>query len=255
MPEELIATGLAKKAMVASVSAAAAYARESEITANPGHHEINVQPTSTPDQGNLPCCVSCSLAAALETLNASNPALSALFHYHVTRYDHGLSDSEGFISIDDGFSTIRANGICRLDLHDPAFTDSGMAITPSSEAYSDGRTRAWLRSPHYRTPDSLSRAAWARSQILNNLPVVIGFRLPASYPNDFLDANLEWADPSRFPDGANLHCVIAVAFDDVRRCLQIQDWRGDSSFDQGRWWMGYTVMDSTVVQDVYSLFP
>src|ERR1700732_5276107 len=37
------------------------------------------------DQRDIPCCVSCAIAAAAESANAPWAALSPLFHYFVTR--------------------------------------------------------------------------------------------------------------------------------------------------------------------------
>jgi hypothetical protein len=51
------------------------------------------------------------------------------------------------------------------------------------------------------------------------------------------------------------HCVLAFGYDDSRQVLHIQDSQGEDAFDGGRWWMGYRVVDSTVVQEVYRLIP
>jgi hypothetical protein len=189
----------------------------------------------------------------MEAIDATVPPLSPIFHYHVTRYDNGASHAGGFIGIDEGITTLRAEGICLGDLHDQPYTVDGTTHKPSIAAYTDGRTRAWLRSNHVDTPVGPSRAAWVRRELMKDRPVVIGFRLPVTYPNGFLDQDHRWASPSQFPSGTNSHCVLSIGFNDAYG-FRIQDWRGSDAFDEGCWWMGYSIVDSSVVSAIYSLF-
>ncbi|WP_083345367.1 hypothetical protein [Terriglobus roseus] len=248
------ATGYRLREPASAVSPAAGLARMAAIAQDAGHYEINTLPRTRPDQGNLPCCVSCALAGGMEAIDASIASFSAMFHYHVSRYDNGAGDGAGFIGIDDGFNTLRAQGICSSILHPAPYTIAGTQMVPSAAAYTDAFNRAWIRSAHYDSPSGPSRAAWAREELKQDRPIVLGFELPAAYPSHFLDLNLEWLSPSSSPPGGTGHCVVAIGYDDVRRCLHIQDWRGDSAFDEGRWWMGYSVVDSSIVREMYSLF-
>lgn len=250
--------GLALRAIAPNVSPAAGAVRVADVSANVGTYEIARRPKSLVDQLNLPCCVSCSLSAAMETLDASWPALAAMFHYHVTRFDNRGADSSGFLYLEDGLATLTNNGVCRQDLHIAAFTDQGAEQAPSATAYSDGATRALGRRmlrPRYQKTDQASRVAWAREQLRQDRPVVIGLRLPSTYMDGFLDATYAWTDPNKFALSGTGHCVLAFGYDDAKQAVHIQDSKGKNKFDQGCWWMGYRVMDSFVVQDAYCLLP
>jgi hypothetical protein len=209
-------------------------------------------------QGDVPCCVSCALTAAMECLSAAQPTLSPLFHYHVTRYDTAGADPQGALYLIDGLNTITNKGISMLGLYDPAFTLEAVAMDPDEEAYDDARTRALGRRNlqlRYQSVGVSSRALWARQQLLANKPIVIGFRLPNTYPGTFLDGDFAWKDPVQFAMTNSGHCVLAYGFDDAKQCLRIQDCQGIATFDQGCWWFGYEVLDSAFVQDVYCLVP
>lgn len=250
--------GLALRAITPTVSPAASYVRASDIAANPGAYQITVRPRSRPNQLELPCCVSCSLTAALETLNAQTPPLAPIFHYHVTRYNHSGADASGEIFLADGLATLTNDGVCRLDLHNQPFTEEGARTTPKPSAYIDALTRALGVANlqlHYQQAEGPSRVAWARTQLRLDRPIVISFVLPSTYPDSFLNDRFTWLDPNRFSRARNGHCVLAFGYDDARQALHIQDSMGPNKFDQGCWWMGYRVVDSPLVQDVYSLFP
>jgi C1A family cysteine protease len=76
-----------------------------------------------------------------------------------------------------------------------------------------------------------------------------------SYPSSFLNGNFEWLDPDNTPRSASGHCVLAVGYNDARQAIHIQDSHGSGQFETGSWWMGYRVVDSSIVQDVYGLLP
>ena len=258
-----------------NVSAGAALIRRAAIEATTGSHELAIQPRGVVDQQALPCCVSCALSSAMETMDPAWPALSPLFHYYVTRYDNGGADSEGLVYLDDGLGTLTNEGISRRDLHSPPFTDAGGATKPSAEAFADALTRALGRRGirlRYTELGGPSKVAAMREELAQDHPVVIGFRLPIRYPQSFLNSRFGWLDSesrpqsflnSRFewlnPESSPLssagHCVLVVGYNDARTCFHIQDSRGSSAFDNGLWWMGYRVVDSSVVQEAYSLTP
>ena len=194
----------------------------------------------------------------METMDAASPMLSPLFHYYVTRYDNGGANADGFLWLDDGLGTLTNDGISRRDLHALPFTAEGAATRPSADAYADALTRALgLRglSLRYRPLGGPSILASIREELAQDHPVVMGIQLPMGYPGSFLNSRFEWLDPDSPPRSSVGHCVLAVGYNDGRTCLHIQDSHGNGAFDQGLWWMGYRVVDSSVVQDSYSLVP
>lgn len=249
--------GYALPAMTATVSPAALAVLAARIRAKAESYEIPVKPRSILDQNNLPCCVSCALASAMEIRNQSYPPLAPLFHYYVTR--NGRSNAVTFLSLDEGLAMLETAGICREDLHRKPYTETGAAEKPSGDAYVDAKTRA-LRRPNLSQRRCLhvsgpSKVVWICEQLRQNHPIVFGFTLPTTYPKSFLNRKFEWLDPKSFPVSSSGHCVLATGYDDARSAIHIQDSKGDRMFDNGHWWMGYKVVESLFFQDAYSLIP
>lgn len=193
----------------------------------------------------------------MEVLNPSWPTLAPLFHYYVTRYEQGGADEDGFLYLKNALETLASAGICRGSLYNYPFTVAGSQTQPSPAAYTDGLARALARRGlrnRYAPSTSASTTAWTRDRLRLNCPVVLGIRLPLSYPKTFLNDRFEWLDPEA-PGSSSGHCVLVVGYSDARQALRIQDSRGKSAFDGGGWWMGYRVADSAVVQEAYALLP
>jgi len=194
----------------------------------------------------------------MEILNPSWPKLAPLFHYYVTRFDNRGGDAAGFLFLEDGLSTLSHDGICTETLHQRPYTQDGISAKPGQAAYTDGHSRALENRgvfPRYNEADGPSKVAWIREQLKQKCPIILGFQLPVGYPGTFLNRKNEWLDPDSPPRSMLGHCVLVTGYDDSRQALHIQDSRGKESFDRGRWWMGYLVVDSTVVQQVYRLIP
>jgi hypothetical protein len=254
MSVEAISPGYALPGATASLSPAAPLARVAALSEPASSHELGPS-RAIIDQNNLPCCVSSALAAALEILNAGWPRLAPLFHYYVTRFELGGADPDGFLYLNQSLQTLDRKGICKHDLHHVPFDDAGSRIKPSPAAYLDARTRAfdtWEVFERYRPSTGLSRFVWIKEQLRRGRPVIVGFQLPAAYPQTFLNSIFQWLNPnvtlSRFG-----HCVLVRGYDDVRQVLHIQDSRGRDAFEQGCWWMGSRVADHNVVQEAYCL--
>ena len=228
------------------------------MTANPSDHQLPTRPRAVFDQEKLPCCVSCALAGAMEILHPDWPPLAALFHYHVTRFDNQGADSAGFLYLDTAILTLTNQGICQHALHPEPFTPAGAVVRPSSAAYADGSTRQVGREVfrfRYRPLSGPSMAVSIREQLRDDCPVVLGITLPEGYPTSFLNPIKEWRDPANPPPSASYHCVLVVGYSDARQALRVQDSRGHHpSFEGGGWWMGYRVVDSSIVHEAYSLF-
>jgi hypothetical protein len=250
-------TGYAIPTITPTVSPAASGVLGAAVLANPSSHALLATSRVIFDQKDLPCCVSCALSAAMEVRNPDWPELSPLFHYYVTRYDDLSANSDGFLSISDSLASLSASGICAKSQHSPPFTSAGATTKPTTPAYADGRNRTLGRRGfrrRYSFAAGPSKAAWARDQLARNYPIIIGIRLPMAYPDGFLNRQFEWRDPN-MPLSNSGHCVLAIGYNDARQALRIQDSRGPKSFDGGRWWMSYGLLDSSVVQEAYCLLP
>jgi hypothetical protein len=248
--------GYAYPAVAASPSPAAPIARALSLLDNVSSGELGASRVII-DQGNLPSCVSSSLTAAVEVLNAGWPRLAPLFHYYVTRHVRGGADSRGFLFLENGLETLNEDGICKHELHRVPFNEEGSRTKPAPAAFADALTRAFGplgQVRQYDTSEGPSRAAWVRDQLRLGRPVVVGFQLPAGYHQSFLNPRHEWLNPNVGLAGVG-HCVLIRGYDDLRQALHVQDSRGElePAFEAGCWWMGYRVADSHVVLEAYSL--
>jgi hypothetical protein len=239
--------------MVAAVSPVAAKVREAEISLNPSSYELKRKPRLV-EQLRLPCCVSTALTAGMETLTENWPTLSPLFHYHVTRFDWGGANADGFLILSRALTVLDAKGICTEELHHSEYTEEAAARRPSSAAYRDGLTRLPLPlQSRYTHFSGASRVVWMREQLRRDRPVIIGFVLPMNYPGSLKAPNFEWLYANDPMPSASGHCVVALGYDDSRRTFRVQDSQGERLFRKGCWEMGYSIVDSPIVQEIYSL--
>jgi hypothetical protein len=259
MPSEPKDLGYAPPSMATSVSPAAANVRAAAIMSNLSAYQLPNKPRAVVDQQNVPCCVSCALAAAMEVAHPTWPLLAPLFHYFVTRYDNLGADSNGFLTLESAVGTLTNQGICRYDIHPMPYTEDASKKKPAHTAYTDGLLHRIARRGYfflYRRCTATSPVAWIRDQLRQNCPVVIGLNVPAEYPDKFpKEKKFEWQDPENPKPSPIGHCVVALGYDDFRQVLLIQDSKGSHKFNRGCWWMGYRVVDSQVVKDVYSFVP
>lgn len=253
----IVNTGLALEPVTAAPPPAAPLALAAAVASSFGSHQISVLPRGIADQGTVvPCCVSCALAGAMESLHADWPALAPLFHYYATRFENAGADFDGSLLLDSGMATLLVQGICRRELHDLPFTPESAAKRPSAAAFADGGARVLARMGRrvpWLEPGGLSKAAWIREQLDQDRPVILGFSLPRGYPDGFLDADRQWLDANATGVAANGHCALAIGYSDARRAFRIQDSLGAGRFDRGCWWMGYTIANSSVLQSAFSL--
>lgn len=248
--------GYAPPPVVPTISGAAFAVRAASVLADLSERQLPARPRAILDQANVPCCVSCALAGAMEILHPGWPPLAPLFHYFVTRHDNRGADSSGFLFLDDALLTLTNQGICKQASHPQLFTPEGAAVRPSPPAFADALERRLPRDGlRFRFTPLVggSRAALIREQIRAKHPVVIGLTLPAEYPLSFLNTNREWLDP--LPLSASHHCVLVLGYSDARRAFRIRDSRGErKNFDDGGWWMGYRIVDSPAIQEAYTIF-
>jgi hypothetical protein len=242
---------------ITPLSPVAPYIRAAAVAGAPDDGWLDSRPRGVVNQQRIPCCVSCALASAMETLHPSWPALAPLFHYYVTRYDEGVQTSAGSLPLDDiVIGALGTRGICQFVDHPMTYTEAGANTPPSAAAYNDakGRQLGWNgASFSYQRIIAASRVVAIRDAIRRNQPVVIGFRLPTTYPGGFLDSQHEWVEADVNSVSADGHCVLVVGFSDARQALRIHDCQGADRFDAGGWWMGYRIADSGVVVDAFTL--
>ena len=222
----------------------------------PGEHLLRV-PRRVFDQSDINCCVSCAIASGMEILNSSWPNLAPLFHYYVARFEtSGAADAEGNLYLDGGLSVATSHGICRDQEHKVDFTRSGSDSPPSFSAFGDARQRKLRRRgrfPGYSSISGGSRYNSIKKLIKAGKPVLLGLTLPRSYPDNFLNSAGRWLDPETPGDNVYRHCVLVTGYSDAKTALRVLDSQGDTKFKNGSWWIGSRVVDSSLVEEAYSL--
>jgi hypothetical protein len=226
-------------------------------------HMLPVHPRSVQDQGiEVPCCVSCALTSAMETLDAGWPELSPLFQYFTARSAAQNSQNPALseLTLTQGRDGLRLHGICESSLHVGQFTPAGAAARPSEVARTNAKRHrlrtdlvANLPVPRARslTPSEIN----IKSELLANRPVVLGFVLPAGFKELLALNGFKWTDesvPQTSPPTG--HAVLVCGFDEALRAFCVQDSRGGEFGLCGKWWMGYRIVNSRFAQRAMTIW-
>ena len=209
------------------------------------------------DQGTIvPCCVSIAIATAMEILDRSRPqtALSALFHYYTARSAPGRL---GLIDFRTGLQEAVMTGICKAQLHAPAFDEAGAMKRPSEPAYKDAERQRLAgfdpgtRRMQYEVVDDADIVNGCRRALASEFPVLIGFWLTSAY-GALSSAGPVHGSPPEEPSSQG-HAVVAVGYDDARGAVRIKDSRGDGFADRGAWWLPYDLLTTRLVHEAWVL--
>lgn len=225
-------------------------------------------PFSARAQESVPCCVSCSVIAAMEILDArvgGAVQLSALFNYFTAR---PMANRLSGIEIRDGLKAAASDGVCPQSLHPVPFSRDGAERRPSQAAF---RAATELRlveetdlidySIGYHRIFDVRRLHDWKAAILQGQPIVVGFHLTSAY------MEISAASPvHRGPNGLTGlggHAVAIVGFDDAqevppglkpsRGALRVLDSRGPSFGDSGQWWLPYALIPMGLIVEAWAI--
>lgn len=201
------------------------------------------------DQGQLACCVSMALVAAMEIVAGDNVALSPLYHWYGARRDpHSL----GAITLRTGLDAAAEDGVCRHPLHDPPPTAEGARLEPSEAADSDAKQRAvagfdpiFERFRYYRLDGTDRVQAW-KEALYDGLPVLIGFWTDDTY----------WDGRGMpiIPTGPSYeaHAAVVIGFSDLHQQFTVLDSRGTRLTPDGEWQLSYDAARSGAVVESWT---
>jgi hypothetical protein len=212
-------------------------------------------------QGEVPCCVSVSIAVCMEILGARRGArkLAPLFHYFIAR---GGGEALDEIDFTTGLNAAGEHGVCRDGLHGAPFTAAGARQGPSPAAERDGPRQRLVLSDEEGGADLWPRLHpdgledW-RAALAKGYPIVLGFRTTAAYWR--LKGGLAVHPPIDGGDDGGAagdgHAVAVVGYDDQKHggSLLIKDSRGDRFGSGGSWYLPYEILSYGPFEEAYAL--
>lgn len=213
-------------------------------------------PRGIVNQREVPCCVSCAFATAMESLQPGFAQLAPLFHYYFTRTARLMlpAGQMAELSLAEAAQTLALEGICVHELHEHSSTLEGASQPPVPAAVADGRARrlpfnAALGVPRFRRlSDQFREMEWKKA-LLTGKPIVAGFSLVDGYGAPMRRLDLP---ASRTGTG---HAVAILGYRDSERAFIVQDSRGEDFGLGGQWWMSYSFAASAFVQEAYCIGP
>jgi hypothetical protein len=217
-------------------------------------------PIEPRDQGDVPCCFSIAIVTCMELIQAQTqrgkPAeLSPLFHYYET-LPNKLRPS--LLEVRAALQTAIQEGVCRLALHRPLFTRAGALQPPASVALADAGNQR-IRLLEQRTAPFEQRVAagadttseW-KAALRSGSPLFVGFQATPGYWK-MLDRH-EPTHPVDTPRVAPVgHGIVVHGWDDARASFIVKDSRGLRFGPRGRWYLPYTLVDTSVVEEAWAI--
>lgn len=206
------------------------------------------------NQGDVPCCVSTTVASCMEAIDAQHGdsvRLSPLFNYFVARPNPAaLPDLE----LRDGLLAAVHTGICAWALHEVPFTAAGARLRPSAAALRDAERQriagppAPLRPPRFHSVSNDPKE-W-RGALAMGMPLAIGFWMTPAYRALTAANPVHGAATGRSDKG---HAVSVLGYDDQRRVFIVKDSRGAEFGAQGLWFLPYGLLADGVVHEAWAV--
>lgn len=213
------------------------------------------------EQGEVGCCVSIAITAAIELLLAGargrTPELSPMFHYYIARSDHFEAGPISFLA---GLQAAITQGICLQRLHDVPFTIAGASRRPSPAAIAEAKARADARFDpitgglrtrfnFFRLPDH-DRRRHFRSALQDGAPIVFGFWQTPGYAG--IRAGQAFHGATLTPRQSVGHAALIVGHQPGRGFL-VADARGPGFAERGAWWLPDDLLETPLVQESWTL--
>jgi C1A family cysteine protease len=215
------------------------------------------------NQGRIGSCTANALAGNLEFLelldltdqDSDDPALfksgrfenvSRLFIYYNERSLDGTTDQDRGSSLRTGIKSLVNWGSCREVLWD--YLLKNVFKKPSPKSYEEARRRK-IQS-YYR----IESLAEMKQCLALGYPFVFGFAVYESFESPKVAQTGIMPIPGKDEDMLGGHAVMAVGYDDKRRCLLIRNSWGAAWGLGGYFWMPYEIAnDSNLSADFWTV--
>ncbi len=224
----------------------------------PDHIRLR-HPFPVRDQGEIPCCVSCTVATAMEILDAKRDhalRLSALFNYVRAR----LNQAE--IGISQGLVVAVNEGIAPFVDHPHPFTQGGARVQPTELAKLRAREHrlaprerlgGLITERPYRPASKPRRVEDWKRPLAAGFPLILGFTLGEKaegleQPGEHFLRGLDSVGPG--------HAVVVHGYDDHalgarRGAFRVKDSRGPEVGKRGSWWIPYAIVEAGVARELW----
>lgn len=211
---------------------------------------------------NVPCCVSCSICAAMETIYQRHDravTLAELFHYYHAR---GRSDKLSALNFRDAIKAVIKWGISPHELHpypptrsEPMLRDFALK-KPSAKSISEAKKFTIpydvvvKRFKYYSIPRHRRVNKW-RAAIKNHNPVIFAFWMTDAYME--ISDESSHHPPVESMQAVYCHAVLCLGYDDQINSFLIKDSRGLNFGRNGLWWLDYNLVDSDLIYESWAL--
>jgi len=215
---------------------------ESQVTGLPP--KVDLRPKENLqiyDQGNLGSCTANALAAAFhfsqvrQGLKSFPPA--RLFIYYNERSMEGNPDVDCGAYMRDGVKSLHRIGVCSEEAW--AYDINKFTDKPSPDCYSAATKNQCLE--YARVPQTLDDLKAALNE---GLPICFGFVVCRSFMNREVASTGSMCMPQANDRPLGGHAVMAVGYEDERKCFIVQNSWSSRWGDHGYFYMPYDYMTS-----------
>lgn len=158
--------------------------------------------------------------------------LSRLFGYYLTRLQEGTVKQDSGAQIRDCMK-VAANSGCCFEMTWP-YDVAKFARKPSAAAYAEAKTMESLVYESVRQDIN-----HIKYEITQNLPVIFGFTVYASFESDEVAKTGMMPMPGKKEQNLGGHCVVAIGYDDSKQAVLCRNSWGSEWGVNGYFWMPY----------------
>ena len=205
--------------------------------------KVDLRPLDSPiyDQGSLGSCTSNAVGAMFQFVNRKmngvdfNP--SRLFIYYNVRLMRNRVNFDSGAAIRDGMKVIKNNGVCYEALWPYVIAD--FKLKPSAAAYAEALKHQSIK--YMRIPRSLTKM---KQCLAEGYPFVFGFTIYESFRTEPVNRDGLMPVPAKTEKALGGHAVMAVGYNDEKRCFIIRNSWGTWWGDEGYFYMPYEIITS-----------
>jgi C1A family cysteine protease len=198
------------------------------------------------NQGQIGSCTGNALAGAVEFMEKSTNALSRLFIYYNERAIEGHTDQDAGASLRDGVKSLSQYGACLEK--EWKYSKTNVLKKPSAPAYKSALTRAITEYVRLIGLPQLKQC------LADGFPFVFGFSVYESFETAEVAKSGIMPMPGMSEHMLGGHAVMAVGYDDSKKCIIVRNSWGESWGDGGYFYMPYEYVQSAKLsQDFWTI--